>query len=318
MSPLKIYGKLMSMTLFVGVILLASCNRIENAYYRFVASPSDAVVSIGDHHLHRSDIENLVPEGTSPADSAAIVETYIRSWATDILMYRNAKRNVQNEAEIRRLLDDYERTITIHYYRQNMVRENVKEPTDAEAAEYWQTHQSEFILPEPAVKGLIVALPHNTKNISTLRRNMQMPEKNIADIERFAHRNAIVYSLFTDDWQLLSAIEKSTGKEMKVSDAGYSEYTDSATVNMIYITEYAPAQSVTPLPMALDAARSRLFQQRKMQYLRNIDNEIYQYALGRGEIVFNLDTAATQSDSTKVEPAAADSVVVDADTALHR
>ena len=278
------------MLLVLVALAFSSCDHIEKLYQRLTASPSDAIVTIGDNHLYRYDIEQLVPAGTAPEDSAAIVDKYIRTWATDILMYRNAKRNVQNEDEIRRLLNDYERTITIHYYRQNMVRDKVGEPTDADAQKYWADHRPDFLLTEPVVKGIYLSLPLSTKNISSLRRQMKDPVRNIADIERFAHRNATMYSLFIDDWQYLSDIEKSTARSLPIKDKGFVEITDSASVNMIYITDYLPADSVTPLSIAMEDARIRLFQQRKMQYLRNIDNEIYQHAVSRGEIIFNNDT----------------------------
>lgn len=293
------------------VVGLTSCDYIESLRRR-VTVPTEVIASIGDEHLYRSEIELLVPPGTSKMDSIAIVEDYIRAWATDILMYRNARRNVKDEAEIQRLVEDYERTITIHYYRQNMVKEKVNMPTDDEAAEYWEAHKQEFVLSEPAVKGMVVSLPIGTNNIAALRRKMKNPEKNIAEIENFALRHAVVYSLFTDDWQLLSAIEKSTGRRLPVDNTGYFETTDSAAVNMIFISEFTASQQPAPLSMAMEDARLRLFQLRKMQYLRNMDDEIYEHALSHGEIKINrgvseVDTVVTDSVVAGVPEVMADS-----------
>ena len=315
-----------SALLIVSVaLILTSCDYINKLRNHFVGA-SDAVVSIGEHHLYPRDLEGLVPENASTADSLAIIDDYIRTWATDILLYRNAQRNVVNEEEIRRLVDDYERTITIHYYRQNIVKEKIDVPSDDEAADYWLSHQQDFVLTQPAVKGIVVSLPKGTDNIAQLRRKMKNPEKNIADIERFALRHAIVYSLFDEELQFLSDIEKSTNRRLPVEEVGYFETTDSTSVNMVFITEFVPAGSTVPLSLAIDDARLRLYKERKMDYLKNMDSQIYQYALSHGEINFNpayqkpdtvavTDTVALAvADTVAAEPAvpspAADSSTV--------
>lgn len=286
---------------FIVCLLLDSCTFIDSLH-RKVSGGSDAVVSIDNWHLYRRDIENLVPAGTSSEDSAAIVNDYIRGWATDVLMYRNARRNLKNEEEIKRLMDDYERTITIHYYRQNMVQEKVDMPTDAEAASYYEAHMSDFLLKEPAIRGMIVSVPVNCSRLSGIRRKMQKPEGNMAEIERFAMQNAVVYSLFDDEWQLQSVVEKSVGRTIKALKTGYVELSDSAAVDMIYISGFIPVGEPAPLQMVMEEARLRLFQIRKMQYLRDIDNEIYEYALSHGEIVFNLpESAGSVPENTVVE-----------------
>lgn len=274
-------------SLLAGCLLLSSCTYIDSLR-RKASDKTDAIVSIDDQHLYRSDIERLVPAGTSPEDSAAIVNDYIRVWATDVLMYRNARRNVKNEEEIKRLMDDYERTITIHYYRQNMVQEKVEMPTEAEAAAYYNEHTADFQLKESAIRGMIVSVPVGSSRLNDIRRKMKHPENNIAEIERFAMQNAVVYSLFDDKWQLQSAVEKSVGRSIAAKQPGYVEHADSALVDMIYISDFVPAGESAPLQMVVEEARLRLYQERKMQYLSDMDNEIYEYALNRGEIEFHL------------------------------
>lgn len=277
---------------------LSACDYIESLRRRTVNS-NDVVVSIDDHMLYRKDIERMVPPGTSYSDSIAIVNDFVKSWATDILMYRNAKRNVKNEDEIRRLLEDYERTITIHYYRQNMVQEKVEMPTDVEAESFYHMHQSEFLLKEPAIRGVIVALPLANGRVVKLRRQMQNPEKNIADIEKFAMQNALVYSLFDEDWQLLSNVEASTGCKIKVKGTGYYEFMDTVSVNMVFISDYVPAGEPAPFQLIKEEAKLRLFQIRKMQFLRNIDDEIYEYALKHEDIKFNVTALPEIVDTVK-------------------
>ena len=101
------------------IMLFTSCSYIEQ--YIKERESEGIIASIGDNHLYKEDIKSIVPQGTNSEDSTLIIDAYIRRWATNILILENAKRNVSNQAEINKMAEEYRRTLTIHYYKQEMV-----------------------------------------------------------------------------------------------------------------------------------------------------------------------------------------------------
>ena len=61
--------------LIILVLMFIGCSKTPQQ------DNTDAVARVNDVYLYESDLENLVPSGTSKNDSIAIVKDYINRWA---------------------------------------------------------------------------------------------------------------------------------------------------------------------------------------------------------------------------------------------
>lgn len=267
----------------ISIITFTSCSYIEQ--YIKERESEGVIASIGDKKLYKEDIENLLPEGTNPADSATIIDAYIRRWATDILILQNAERNISNQAEINKMVENYRRTLTIHYYKQEMVAEKVKLPTDHETSQFYQQNQQLFILQQPIIKGATIKIPNNIKTDKIQRKFKDL--NNIAEIEKYALQYAKDYQLFIEHWQPINEIINTETSTLKINKSGYYEERDSLHITLFNITEYIPQGEIAPLEMVIEDARTILYNQQKMEYLNNINNQIYDYAIKHNQIKFN-------------------------------
>lgn len=274
------------LSLFVSVIF-SSCGYIEK-YKEERMKRRDALVCIDDHYLYPHDIDKIIPYGVTSEDSALIAENYIRRWATDIIMYDNAQRNTADKSKIEQMVEDYRRAITIYYYQQRMVQEKVAVPTDNEALAFFSSDSTLFLLDEAAMKGIWVTMPSGNENISFLKKQMLKTDDNLEKIETFALQYAIDYEIFINNWQQTGALQKRVGKKMNINKTGYSEFSDSTTITCVYITDVRQAGSVMPEEIALEVARKKLYNNNKIEYLKNLDNEIYEYALRHNRIKSNM------------------------------
>ncbi len=268
---------------FVLCIAFTSCSYIEQ--YIKERESEGIIASIGDKKLYIEDIENLIPEGTNSTDSATIIDAYIRRWATDILILQNAERNISNQSEIDKMVENYRRTLTIHYYKQEMVNEKVKLPTDEETTLFYENNKQLFILEQPIIKGAIMKVPNNVKTDKIQRKFKDLD--NIAEIEKYALQYAKDYQLFTEYWRPIEEIIDIETSNLKINKSGYYEERDSLNITFINITEYIPQGEIAPIEMIKDEARTILYNQQKMEYLNNFNNDIYDYALKHNQIKFN-------------------------------
>ncbi len=270
---------------FVVTMTLSSCAYLTPKQVEFAEEP---VVSIGNYALFPDDIAEIIPTGTNPDDSALIADGYIRRWATDIILYNRAKNNVTNTDEINRLTDDYRRSLTIHYYQQNMVNSKVPMPSDAEAGEYYRKHQSDFILEQPVAKGLIMKVPKNSKRLNAVVKKVKrMDDKDFQKIEKYALENAIYYNVFLDRWERLDKLLQAANVETEENFAqGYYEIEDSVAITYLNLTTFQGIGKVAPEEMALEEARQKLYSVRRINYLRNLGFDLYEDALKNNEIIF--------------------------------
>lgn len=265
----------------VTTLLFTSCSYIEQ--YIKERESEGIIVSIEDNYLYKEDIENLVPEGTNSIDSAQIVDSYIRRWATDILIQKNAERNISNQNEIDKMVEDYRRTLTIHYYKQEMVNEKVKKPTDEEATEFYNANKELFLLEQPIIKGALIRIPNNIKS-DKIERKFKNLNANIEDIEKYALQYAKDYVLFTEHWQPINDVINPETSNLNITKSGYYQERDSINLTLLNIIEYINAGEIAPIEMVIEEARASLHNQLKMEYLSNFGDDIYDYAIKHNQI----------------------------------
>lgn len=265
------------------------CTIVSSCSYFKKEQSLNAIVTIGDNYLYQDDINKIVPLGTSSEDSTLIVEGYIRRWAIDVLMYNNAKRNINNETEIERMVEDYRRSLTIHSYKQNVVEERISTPTDNEAADYYLSNLNDFKLTDAVMKAMILRLPNSTPLLRNLEKKIKrFNNEDIEEIEKFALQNAIYYSIFIENWKDINEIENQSKLNLEsIKNEGYYEISDSLTITLIQVTNFRDKDDIMPQDLAIEQAKNQLYNKRKMDFLRGFGSELYEKAKKNGEIVFN-------------------------------
>jgi hypothetical protein len=277
----------MNQKLFLLIIIIStfsSCSYIEQ--YIKERESEGIIASVGDNFLYKEDIEHIVPQGTSSSDSALIVEAYIQRWATNILTLKNAERNVSNQQEINKMVEEYRQRLMIHNYQQEMVSEKVKLPTEIEAKQFYESNKELFLLEDAVIKGAIIKVPNNIKT-DNIQRKFKKLNENIADIEKYALQYATDYVLFTEYWRLVGDVINTETSKLKINKIGYYEEKDSLHLMLINVTEYLPQGEVAPFEMIKEDVQTMLYNQHKMDYLNNFEKEMFEYGVRHNQIKIN-------------------------------
>lgn len=275
-----------TLLLITIIMLFTSCSYIEQ--YVKERESEGVIAIIGDNYLYKDEIKDIVPQGTNSADSALIVDAYIRRWATNILILDNAKRNISNQAEINKMVENYRRTLTIHYYKQDMVNEKIKMPTDEETIIFYNNNKELFLLDQPIIKGALIKIPNNVKS-ETIERKFKDINNNIEDIEKYALQYAKDYTLFTEYWKPLNEVINFEKTNLKITKPGYYAERDSINLTLINVIEYINQGEVAPIEMIKEEVKSTLYNQQKKEYLDNFDDEIYDYAIKHNQIQLKIE-----------------------------
>jgi hypothetical protein len=279
----------MNQKLFLLIIIIStfsSCSYIEQ--YIKERESEGIIASVGDNFLYKEDIEHIVPQGTSSSDSVLIVEAYIQRWATNILTLKNAERNVSNQQEINKMVEEYRQRLMIHNYQQEMVSEKVKLPTEIEAKQFYESNKELFLLEDAVIKGAIIKVPNNIKT-DNIQRKFKKLNENIADIEKYALQYATDYVLFTEYWRLVGDVINTETSKLKINKIGYYEEKDSLHLMLINVTEYLPQGEVAPFEMIKEDVQTMLYNQHKMDYLNNFEKEMFEYGVRHNQIKINRE-----------------------------
>lgn len=258
-------------------------------------SKGNALVSVGQHTLTAFEVKKLIPKTLSSQDSLMMAESYVKKWVKNALIYDLANKHLEDEKEeIDRLVDAYRQSLMSHKYEEKLVEERLSaEISDKEISDYYETNKESFLLEEDIVKGLFLKVPSDAPGLSDLKKWCNSGgDELIEKIEKYSLRNAVIYDYFYDRWMSGEEIaenmpvKKSEFNRMLKTDK-LIEVSDSAYCYLLKVKEVEFKGNRAPFDYASAQIKEILLSQRKSEFLRSFEEEIYNEAIRKGNVKFH-------------------------------
>lgn len=258
-------------------------------------SKGDALVSVGQHTLTAFEVKKLIPKTLSSQDSLMMAESYVKKWVKNALIYDLANKHLEDEKEeIDRLVDAYRQSLMSHKYEEKLVEERLSaEISDKEISDYYEANKESFLLEEDIVKGLFLKVPSDAPGLSDLKKWCNSDgDELIEKIEKYSLQNAVIYDYFYDRWMSGEEIaenmpvKKSEFNRMLKTDK-LIEVSDSAYCYLLKVKEVEFKGNRAPFDYASAQIKEILLSQRKSEFLRSFEEEIYNEAIRKGNVKFH-------------------------------
>lgn len=273
------------------VVLLCACKGSQPM------DVADALVSLNGRTLNRSDVTRFIPRGASYADSLLLAENIIKKWIKEELVYDVALRNLGGEREeVDKLVEDYRRSLIRYRYQERLIEEKLKaDILESDKLSYFENNQPAFILDKGLIKGLFLKIPIDAPGLADVKKWYKSRDvDSIEKIEKYSVQNATIYEYFYDKW--VDFDEVMGNIPMQVSDAKtflktnkFVEVADSSYCYLLNISEYLPSGDVAPYEYASAHITEMLVNQRKVEFLRKFEDELYNDAIRSGDVVFHSE-----------------------------
>ena len=252
-----------------------------------------AIVSVGNRYLTREMLDQVIPDGLSPRDSSAFADAYVRHWAEDELVYDVAQKNIPDVERIENLVDRYRRELFVHEYQKQILSEKLDaEISDDAVKNYYRTHLDKFILKTPIVKGLFLKVAETTPELKNLKKWYRGKDHaSVENIGKYTLHNIINYDYFYDRWvsfdEVMSAIPYTvTDANRFLQTHTFLEINNEGYWYLLNISDYLPAGAHMPLDFARTQIEEILLNQKRMDFLHQMNKELYQEALGNRKIKY--------------------------------
>lgn len=275
-----------------GLLLLGSCSK------NTTTEQKGTLVKINERTLTKEDVLSVLPKKLSSADSLLWAESYIKQWVKDNLVYDVALQNLDddNRAEIDRLVDSYRRSLVRYRYQEQLVHERLSANiTDEEKRKFYDKNQDQFVLDHSLVKGLFLKIPIDAPNLDEVKKwYRSTSEASIEKIEKYSVQNALVYDYFYDKWVSFDEVVanipiKVTNETEFLRTHSFVETADSSYCYLLNIEEYVAKGKIAPFEYANTQISDMLVNQRKVQFLKNFEEELYNDAIRGGNVVFSAE-----------------------------
>ncbi|MCU0364039.1 MAG: hypothetical protein MUE32_11840 [Bacteroidales bacterium] len=227
-------------------------------------------------------------EGLSGDDSTAIIRDYINKWARRELMLQKAEDNLTPEVqkEIERQTADTRKNLVIYEYQRRMMLERMDTViSETEMESYYSSNEQSFMLASNIVKALYIKLPVETPDLDRIRNLARSNSQNdLQQLETICYQFAEEYDDFNDSWitldKLLAEFSDDIGNEENfLRRTSFYENTDSSSVFFVSIRDYRLRSSVAPYEYVKDDIKRIIWNNRRLEYIRSLENGIYNDAL---------------------------------------
>ncbi|MBE9510928.1 MAG: hypothetical protein IMY71_08635 [Bacteroidetes bacterium] len=266
------------------VILLSGCPRIEPG------KQEEPLARVEDMYFYPSDLPNIFYGNISAEDSAKITKTYIQKWIKNKLLLQKAELNIPTEKqrEVLKKLEDTRASLMIYEYQQQMINQKLDTIiSQSEINEFYNQHLNNFILDKNIIKTLFVQIPTNSPNIPNVRRWYRSNNsEDLTKLEGYCYQYATKYDYFNENWipfsMLLNIIPVSVNNQKSYLKYNqYIETSDSLYLYFANIRNYRLKGSNAPVEYINDNIKSIILNNRKIKFLKEIENNIYYDALSR-------------------------------------
>ena len=251
-------------------------------YFKKPQEP-EAIARVGENYLFKEDILNLVPKGTSKADSVAIVKAYIDRWATQNLLLNAAEVNLSDDKqeEFKQLINQYKTDLfTKAYLEELVIRKIDTTVTDEEINHYYEKNKQFFKNGSELVKLRYINLVKENPKFEKIKAKFtsftEKDKKELNDLSIQFKSYAFNDSVWVDINQVYEKLPfiNMDNKQQYVADGLNYQYPDSTTIWLVKVRQVLPKESPAPLQFIKPTIKQVIINNRKLELVKTIEKEI--------------------------------------------
>ena len=263
------------------VLLLSSC--FNNKEGRIIAS-------VNEKDLMLEEVLEEMP--IQIEDSSFFVERYMNDWTRKQLMIYHAEINLSSAIQnYDKQIKEYRASLLIYAYQQELINQNfdtsisIKQVTD-----YYNQYKDEFKLSKNIFKGRFIVVDRSAPKLINLNKWYKSnKESSLEDLNDYCQQFAKEYYLEDDRWQYFSIFNQKL-PEYIIEESYFLENTKGVVFEddnlryYVFIKDYLINGSISPLQMEQEKIKNVLLNKNKIEYLKQLEDELYQNGLALKKI----------------------------------
>ena len=188
-----------------SVLVFSSCQFIQKTF----SSKEKPVARVFNEYLYPSDLDGIVPKGTSSADSILLIQSYIENWVRQTVILKQASDNVELDKDaLDKQLETYRQSLIIYSYEQQLIAQSLDTVvSNNQIKKYYEENKDNFELKKSIVKATYAKIPKSALRIEFAKRwfNSSKP-KDRNELETYCMQFAVSYSLVDTAWIYLDEL----------------------------------------------------------------------------------------------------------------
>lgn len=273
--------------IILGIVLsaLTSCRAISSLLH-----DDEVVAEVNGVKLYRAELDAVIPNGISAADSAALAMKYIDTWASDHVYLKIAEQQLsKSEKDVTKELEDYRKSLLKYRYEQLYVNERLDTTvTDEMVDEYYEAHADKFVLQRPIVRARYLNIVADSPVLKQLRKMMKSSEPNdLVEADSLAYSSALKFMTWNNDWVDAALLAGEFGRDynslLASMSGGWIEQKDTTGyLKLAYIPEMIAKGRQAPVDYCAPMIKDMIISARKQALISGLERDLLNDARENG------------------------------------
>ena len=256
----------------------------------FNGDDKQVIASVNEKDLLLTEVMKEMPEATE--DSAFFVERYMNLWIRKQLMIYHAEINLSSDLlDYEKQISEYRSSLLIYAYQQELINQNFDTSiTNKEITDYYNQYREEFKLVKNIFRGRYIVVDKSAPKLKVLSKWYKSDKTaNIENLTDYCQQFSKEYYLADSSWQYFATINNKlpefiTEEKYFLENTKGVWFEDQQYRYYIYIKDYKIKGSISPLALEREKIRNVLLNKNKIQYLKQLEDELYQNGLALKKI----------------------------------
>ncbi len=250
------------------------------------------VARVGSQYLYAEDLSENFVSGMSEDDSVKFVKNYISRWIKELLLVKKAELYlpVEQQKAVEKQVEETRRNLLVYKYEQDLILQKMDTVVaDSLIENFYKEHTDIYDLKENVVKALYIKIPLSAPDLASVRRWYRSNrDGDYTRLESYCYQYAVKFDDFKDRWVpfdlLLDKLPLTiNNRERYLRYNPFIEVKDTAYQYFVRINEYKLRGTPAPVEYVSEFIRQVILNERKMKFVRELENNIYMEALSRKE-----------------------------------
>ena len=278
----------------IALAAVSACQMVHRVSDTAAELFGDAVVArVGEHRLMRSELAAYIPAGVSSEDSLALAQSYIKSWAEELIFLDMAEKHLSaEEKDVTKDLEDYRRTLLKYRYEERYINDRLDTLiSDEEVRNYYREHMDKFLVERPLLKVRYMIIPADSRSLKTIKELMSSDDAmDTIAADSLAFTAALRYVDSSDAWMDAILLARDLGTDEASMMSALRNRTiefkgDDGLLRVAYVVDMVQKGSPAPLDYCEERIKDILLSARKHELVGGLERDLLNDALAKGKFV---------------------------------
>lgn len=268
-----------------GLLMLTHCGLTDTP-----PKEGDTLLAkVYNRSLYLSELEGIVPEGSTPNDSALMVTAFVQRWVRDQLLMYEAERNIPKDLNIDKLVLDYRASLVRFNFEQQIIAEKLDSTiSEDELRRFYEDNKDQFQLANTILKCQLLKLPPNAPRNELNKFWYSRKASDEAKLRRYAREWAELALLDTAKWykldEVAALLPRGTLTSDNIGSRREGTLSDGDFRYYYRVLETVNGKETAPFEYVREQASKVILHKRKQELLERWKENLYQEELRRENV----------------------------------